>query len=322
MKKIGGFFEMELTEGNSVYHDSAIKLSTGRACLNYILKTMQPAKVYIPFYTCDALFEPIDINGIEYEFYAINELLEIKNLPDVKLNEMIIYIDFFGIKSKYVYVLLDLYKEKLIIDNTHSFFSRSFETGNPSFNSARKYFGVPDGAFLYIQKNQNINFDVKRNRKVSINHNLHRLMGLQEQAYSEYLDYEKKLSSDIEGMSILSEYLLSSVNYTEVRKIRNDNFNYLRNELKSLNKLKIDEDVADCFCYPLLLDKCIDRKKLFNVEIFVPSLWLDTINRNNNNAFDLECKLSNELLPLPIDHRYTIKDLKRVSDTIKEFTYE
>lgn len=72
MKSIGGFFELEIVEGNSLYHDNAIKLSTGRACLNYILKTRKPSKVYIPFYCCNALIEPIILNDIEYEFYSID----------------------------------------------------------------------------------------------------------------------------------------------------------------------------------------------------------------------------------------------------------
>ena len=44
---------------------------------------------------------------------------------------------------------------------------------------------------------------------------------------------------------------------------------------------------------------------------------MDTLSRKEKNKFELECKISNELLPLPIDHRYTLKDMKRVSETIK-----
>ena len=36
MKKIGGFFELELKFENLIFHNGAIKLSTGRACVNYI----------------------------------------------------------------------------------------------------------------------------------------------------------------------------------------------------------------------------------------------------------------------------------------------
>jgi len=318
MKSIGGFFELEIVEGNSLYHDNAIKLSTGRACLNYILKTRKPSKVYIPFYCCNALIEPIILNDIEYEFYSIDKQLELKILPKLKVTEIIIYINFFGIKEKYLNTLLNFFGDKLVIDNTHSFFTKGYKTKNGSFSSARKYFGVPDGAFLYMDEPEKYKINIKRNQNISVNHNVNRLLGLQEKAYVEYLEYEKSLNSDIEEISILSEKILSTINYTEVRKTRNDNFDFFRNEFDKLNQLTIDKSVTDCFCYPLLLEKPIEKEKLYAEKIFVPNLWLDTLSRNEKKDYDIECKLSLELLPLPIDHRYSTKDLHRVSDALKK----
>lgn len=317
MKKIGGFFELELQKGDSLYHDNAIKLTTGRACLNYILKSYIPNKVYVPFYCCDALFEPMIINDIEYEFYSINNKLEIDDLPKLKNNEIIIYTDFFGVKSHYTNKLIDIYKNQLIIDNTHSFFSKEFRSENASFTSARKYFGVPDGAFLYIPENLKSHINMRRNNKVSAIHNIHSLLGQQNIAYAEYVEHEKSLGSEIEEISILSEILLSSLDYAKIRDIRNRNFNFLRIELNQINKLVIDENEKDSFCYPLLLSKPILKKELYKENIFIPNLWLDTTKRDQSNDFDFECRLSTELLPLPIDHRYSIADMKRVIKVIK-----
>lgn len=38
MKEIGGFFELELPQKEE-YHSKAIRLNTGRNCLEYILKS-------------------------------------------------------------------------------------------------------------------------------------------------------------------------------------------------------------------------------------------------------------------------------------------
>lgn len=316
MKKIGGFFELELSDGKSIFHDDAIKLNTGRACLNYILKVHKPSKLYIPFYSCDVSIEPIIENEIEYEFYGINDQFEIINKPILKRNEFIICCDFFGIKTEYVNKLMTDYKDQLIVDNTHSFFQKGYLT-TPSFTTARKYFGVPDGAFLYMIKNIQYEDDILPNVNVSINHNLHSLLGLQDLAFSEFLEYENKFDSNIKGMSLVSKKLLSNVNFDEVREIRNRNFNFFRNEFDNINTIVISENSSDCFCYPLLLRNAIDVTKLHAEQIFVPSYWKDTLNRQNNKKFELECKLSSELLPLPIDHRYNLDDLKRVSETIK-----
>jgi len=320
--KYGGFFELEIRGGSSVFHDDAIKLTTGRACVNYILKVKKPVKIYLPFYCCDALIEPVELNDIPYEFYTINEDLEIIDLPRLKSDELILYCNFFGVKSKYLPVLTNHYGSKLVLDNSHSFFTKRHEAGICSFNSARKFFGVPDGAFLYIPENIGpvINFD--RNQKVSINHNLHSLLGLQEIAYSEYVEYEKSLDAEIEGISIVSERLLSMVNYSEVRRIRNINFKYFQDQLSDLNALDLGNNLTDCFCYPLLLEKSIDKSKLYESNIYVPSLWLDTLGRPNKTDFKLECHLSLNLLPLPIDHRYMIEDLRRVCNTLKEMIGE
>ena len=48
MKEIGGYFELELREGQE-YHKKAIKLNTGRNALELILMVKQYKKVFIPF---------------------------------------------------------------------------------------------------------------------------------------------------------------------------------------------------------------------------------------------------------------------------------
>ena len=59
MKLIGGFLELELSQKSKVYHKKAISLSTGRSCLNYILQTINPSKIYIPYYICEVVIETI-----------------------------------------------------------------------------------------------------------------------------------------------------------------------------------------------------------------------------------------------------------------------
>lgn len=318
MKPIGGFFELELSKCGSIYHDKAIKLSTGRACLNYIVKVLKPVKVFLPYYCCNALYEPLEINEISYEFYKIDYNFEIIDLPTLKEDEAIIYCDFFGLKQKYISNLLIEYTDKLIIDNTHSFFHKGYNNNNFSFTSARKYFGVPDGAFLYGPKHNTPVELIEKNVNVKLDHNLHRLLGMQEIGFSEYLDYEKSLGSQIEAISIISERLLSAVDFENVKKIRSENFNFFKREFQELNLINIDNELDNGFCYPLLLNNPIDKSKLFKEKVYIPSLWIETTNRENSSEYPIECKLSTEMLLLPIDHRYVLKDLERVASLIKE----
>lgn len=310
---IGGFFELELKDGGSIYHPDAIPLSNGRACLSLIIQKQRPAKLYVPYYSCDALYEPIK-DACEYDYYSIDENFEIVNLPHLGDNEYLIYINYFGLKNGYVEKLKTDLGKSLIIDETHNFFGSGHQ-GFWSFTSARKYFGVPDGAYLYSP--YQIEEEFVRNTKISLQHLANRLLGNQKLAYEQFLAYEKSLGSQINKISIISERLLSNIDYTNVRVTRRKNFEYYRKTLSDINLLTLDEPTLDPFCYPLLVDREPNRSLLFADNIFIPTFWPDVLLRGHKE-YGREAKITKNLLPLPVDHRYSPDDLERVSAKIKE----
>src|SRR5205814_10687307 len=58
---------------------------------------------------------------------------------------------------------------------------------------------------------------------------------------------------------------------------------------------------ATPFCYPLLLDRPVDRRLLACHRLYVPTLW-EEVPRRRGTGFDWERKFATQLLPLPIDH--------------------
>lgn len=60
---IGGYFSFEL---NSIYekYSNAVKLNAGRYALEYILRARKYKKVYIPYYICDSVMQPINELGV------------------------------------------------------------------------------------------------------------------------------------------------------------------------------------------------------------------------------------------------------------------
>lgn len=313
-KSIGGFFELAIAGGDTLYHDNAIKLSTGRACLNLIIENKNIKRVYLPFYSCNTLIDPLLVNNIPFEFYSINTALEIEDSINLKEGEAIIYCNFYGIKDSYVNDLIRQYNSQLIIDNSHAFFVKGYKDAI-SFTTARKYFGVPDGAFLYMPKS-NIYNDFPRNSDVSVNHLVNRMLGLQEKAFKEFQNYEASLTSKIQSVSILSEKILKTLDYNTIREKRNTNFQLYKDAFKSLNLIEIEKGVKDAFCYPLLLQQPIEKKMLHKLNIFIPTYWQDVVDRENSEDYKVETTLTNYLLPLPIDHRYDEKDITRVIESI------
>ena len=78
MKEIGGYFAFELSEKYNMPNSDGIMLNSGRNALECILFNLgEIKKLYIPYFTCDVVLEPINKLGIIYSYYSINENLEI-----------------------------------------------------------------------------------------------------------------------------------------------------------------------------------------------------------------------------------------------------
>lgn len=313
MKVIGGFYEMLLPKESFEYHNEAVALSNGRACIRQIIKSLNITKCYLPNYTCDAVYHPFDLENVAYELYNIDEKMESLWLPDLNENEYFYYINYFGVKNNVVKKLHKKYGNKLIIDNTHDFFKKQ-QYNCCSFTSARKYFGVPDGAFLYTPFHIDNNYE--RFEGYTLSHNLERIKGNQSTGFNMYQDYEKSLTSDINKISIISEKLLSAIDVENTKLRRKDNFKILHKVLGKLNLFVfegVEEDDIP-FAYPFLPNNLFDKSQLYSSNIFVPTLWADALNRNITTPF--ETLLSKNLMPLPIDERYDEEDMQFMSEQI------
>jgi len=331
-KPIGGFFDLELGEGQENYHPRAMALNSGRACLALIVQHIAPKAMYVPFYCCDSLIEPLLAQQIPVHFYPINSNLQPLLPKSLVAGEYVIIINYFGIQTPLINALVEQYQEQLIVDNTQAFFDR----GNGrawSFNSARKFFGVPDGAYLYCpeQESQILADVFERNEKFSYFHLLSRLVGKNAEAYQQFLHNEQLVDSVPKAMSVLSQKLLSTVRYDDVVQKRRCNFDAYHQALSSYNRLtnaindywKGARQSAVPSFYPLLPFNRVEKALLFEKQIFIPTFWNDTVSRFNSlqqeydrQRFAFEREFAEYVLPLPIDQRYTTTDCLRVIEAL------
>lgn len=311
MKPIGGFFELELPGGGSDPHPDAIALSTGRACLMVMLHHLKPSLVHVPFHTCDATLEPFHRLKVPTKYYALANHLSPSSLPLLGANEFFLWTDYYGVCGAITERLKAHYGDKLLIDDTHAFY-RKGHAGHWSFTSARKYFGVPDGAYLYAPAP--VKVDAERFDRASLTHSALRSMGRQEEAYAAYTAYERSLTCDVHRISTISEGLLRGVDHDAVNGARRRNFRFLHEQLGGRNTIGLDPAADEVpFCYPYLPEHAVDRPAMYAKGLFAPVLWPDTLHRNVE-GFDFEKRISAQLLPLPVDHRYTADDLRRFTD--------
>jgi len=315
-KPIGGFFDFEVFGNRNFYHSNALGLTNGRACLSYVIDNEEIESVYVPLYSCNTLLEPFKKRNINIKFYNIdNQLNPIYN-PKLNENEFYILINYFGLKEKLINELIEKFGRQLIIDDTHNFFGKGYGKIY-SFTSARKYFGVPDGAYLYGSQNAEIN-NIPRFTRISLQHNILRLEGRQEDAFKSYQEYENSLGTEVLRISKTSETILASIDYEAIMNHRKMNFDVLYDHFQSDNLLHFTRTNIDVpFCYPLLLKNEIDKKLLYAKQIFIPTLWPDILERENRLNYPIEERITRNLLPLPVDHRYDINDMHRLIKVIK-----
>jgi hypothetical protein len=316
---IGGFFELEIAAGSGPFHGDSMALWSGRACLRQILQTRRPSRAWAPFYICDAALEPFASIQIPVERYSLDEALEPK-LPAGAMGggECLLYVNYFGLKTSTAASLVAAHPHGVIVDDTQAFFSKGYP-GGWSFNSARKFFGVPDGGYAYGPGLRSM--ERPRVPEVRYDHLVNRLLGRQELAYEQYVRSEACVTSELWRMSVLSERLLASIDYPAVRDWRRRNFAALHLALGGRNRLKLSlEPSADevPFCYPLLSSEPVPWESLWDRGVFAPKLWPELAERLPAQGAEWESMLAERLVPLPIDHRYGLKDVDRLVEVVAE----
>jgi|SRR5665647_53003 len=314
MNEIGGYFGLEINNGIE-YHSNAIHLNTGRNCLEYILRAKQIKKIYVPYYTCDVILEPIKKLGIVYEFYSIDKNFNPIFSINTEEDEAFLYTNYFGVKTKKV-IELSFKIINLIIDNSQAFFADPVPNID-TFYSARKFFGVPDGAYLYTNTllNEELNQDESYTRCA---HLLKRIDLGASSGYADFTSNDKVLENlPILRMSKLTKSILTGIDYERIKNIRLHNFKFLHKSLSHLNELTIDSESESPMIYPFLLSGSNLKSYLIKNRIFVATYWPNVLKWIKPDS--LERHLSKYLIPLPIDQRYDEEILSFMVDKILKF---
>ena len=315
MKPIGGYFELELRKGEH-FHKDALCLNTARNCFEYVLLARKYTKVYIPYYTCEVMLQPLNKHHIEYEFYSINMNLEPQVLITLNDNEAFLYTNYFGLKQSCVERLASIYKSQLIVDNAQAFYAPRIK-GIDTFYSPRKFFGVADGGYLYTDCSLEQDFPIDKSYE-RMNHLLVRIDENAESGYVSFRSADNDLDNQpIRIMSKLTSRILESVDYVSVRIKRCNNFLLLHKYLGEDNLLNISlcEDSVPKV-YPFYTSNTELREYLIDQKVYVAKYWPNILQWCK--CSDIEYSLCNGILPLPIDQRYGRKCMDRIIELIKK----
>ena len=322
MKAIGGYFELaDYEEGGVFPHNDGILLNTGRNALEYILRSIGEVKhIYLPYYTCEVVLEPINKLHISYTYYRINQQFEIVDGIQPKKSEYIIANNYFGIKDAYIQQLAERFGDHLIVDCAQAFFAKPIP-GIKAFYSTRKYLGVADGGVAYLGNLPDGKVDVNEIER-SDEHDSHLLMRKQfgaEAGFSDYQANEKKLDNQpIRWMAVNTKWILDHIDYDNVVARRRENFQYLHETLSAKNQLQLPtlDSFACPMVYPFMM--AVDRnlwKELIDNKVFVAKYWP---NVEQKDGFEVEFNMANSVIPIPCDQRYGKEEMDRIINIIKQ----
>lgn len=317
----GGFLPLELNPGIerfAFWEKDLQRFNTVKAALDSVIRHLNCPLIRVPYYYCPSTLEAIRRTGAEVRLYHIDDELMPVDLPD-EAGSAIMLVNFFGVMEDRIAELARRFeKATVIVDNAHAFFADPLSP-ETTFNvySAKKFFGVPDGAYLIGPQHKDDELPPACGADYA-----GFLLTSYEQgtnaAYQEKKRVDDLLSASYGGMSALACGLLKNVDYDRVRKARAENFAVMKETFAAINALALP---ADCpaYLFPLYLPGRGEalKKSLIGEKIYAPTLWNGPDLLSNGTSFELS--LAKDTVFLPIDQRYERQDMSHIINRVKEY---
>jgi dTDP-4-amino-4,6-dideoxygalactose transaminase len=322
-------------------------MRSGRDSLSLLSKLIYKKSciILLPAYCCDSMVQPFLINGWAVEYYPINEDLsiDIDSLTElcIKLNpDIVLVINYFGLvdTNSSINLIKSLFIDiNVIEDITHVVFDiQSVYNKKVDYyvGSLRKWLGIPDGSIIISNTLQMPALRYKKNyfvesRKKSLQLKAQYLLNFNIQLKSTYLDLFKNADLSLNNgkiphsISNYSKKILFKLNVSELISIRTKNVIYLYELLVNLSGIKIlyNNNVFAPFYLPILVNKRDEvQRKLSDCGIYAPILW--PLNQKARDVSPNAIFFENNLLAIPIDHRYDTLHMDYIFNTLKKIINE
>lgn len=322
-KEIGGYMELEHFRGEEKYGD-LYKFNLGRTAFVWLLKNIPHDRVFIPEYICDSVPVSAEKAGYKVVRYRLDEELKPvwgeEGAPSD--NDILYLVSYYGQLTEEQIRAYHVDYPVMIVDNAQAFYDAPVrEPGIHTIYTARKYFGLSDGAYVATNAPGAAEDYVRLDTDCSGSRMKH-LSGRLEQNARDYYSDMLAVSSTFSDakpmkMSPLTENFLRAIDYNYVQKKRQENYLTLSVHLSNSNPFT--HSMPSCpFAYPFYHENGIElRKYLASQNIFVPTNWSYILRTMPENS--LEYSWSADILPLPVDQRYGREEMETIADAIRSF---
>jgi dTDP-4-amino-4,6-dideoxygalactose transaminase len=304
----------------------------------------------LPSYLCPSILKPFQQEGFETHFFAIESDLNVneqslERAVETHKPEVLLFINYFGFPvSKSVAAILKARNAGccLIEDCAQGSLLglRRPVVGNLGdflITSLRKYLPVPDGGFLVNRVEFPLPQFRPRRSRFADRMFLGKLLrgfylessgesgGLEKLYLSLFSEAEEELEKTIrvEPMSHISFELVQRIDFDAANRRRRENFQFLLQAFGANPKLKflgkplftsLPRNVSP-LAFPILISdgrRDSVRADLAKRRVFCPVHWHLPPNVNSND-FPESHRLSKSILGIPIDQRYTVGEMEKLS---------
>lgn len=315
-KEIGGYLELEDFSGKE-YYPGLYKVNLGRTALLWLLESRRCSKLLLPFFLCDSVIDACKRQGIQLEFYHLDENLMpmLSRREGLAEGEWLYLVNYYGQLTDERIRYFHAKYEKIIVDHTHAFYQAPLP-GVDTLYSCRKFFGLSDGAYLSTDAVLTSGKETDHS-----NERMSHILGRYEHDAGTY--YKQMLDNastyhhmDIRHMSRLTKNLLKVIDYEDIKIRRRKNYCLLRELLPSDNPFtKVLPEGP--FAYPYYHPEGIRlRKQLAAKKIFVPTNWSNVVSGMSKDS--LEYDWAANILPLPCDQRYGGEEMQYIAESVRE----
>ncbi len=337
---------MEPSLGLDLCRDQVF-VRSGREAIGVVLDHIEVTTriAVLPSYVCTSMVDPFLQRGYDVRYFGVDRSF-VPSIEDLRMAlsacpDVLLVIDWFGMNTNtdVVATARELRPATLIIeDRTHSLFNGHHGL-MPDFvvASLRKWLALPDGGVaasyvLRFSPPEKLDSQFPKMRREAMLLKDTYLKSGESSMKNEFrrvlLEAENDLRNtmNIHPMTEESLSLLGMLDHNGMVLQRRENYNHLRTALPRL-PLKIirNESLVDTecpFCFPILAQGFRDELKEWLAQrgVYCPVIW--PLPESAYHNYQDAAYLSNSILCIPCDQRYSLGDMDYVSDMLRLFFEE
>lgn len=313
-------------------------LRCGRDAVLGIARTLLAERgiktVLIPALSCSSMYEGFETAGMNIKFYSIDKQFNpiLKDSESYE-NTAVLFMLYFGITDNLVVKnFIHNHRECVsIIDITHGIWDdRVYKLGaDVLVGSIRKSVGLVNGGIFLSDKfkievlTEQTPFTILRDEAFKIKTNYNEKINIESKQAYRILLHEAELSLETnKGVYAADTYSVQkilSLNICELQRKRQANFRMLYTLLRDNSTIELlnalDEVSFVPFSLPILVNNQIEiQTKLAHRGVYAPVLWPICENAKKECVFSKY--ISEHILSLPIDQRYSIHDMIEIANRV------